>query len=61
MCCTPSGYIIFSLRNLKFYDGRRSTTRYEGREPGAGLPKDPKEESKVKIKIKMQDKNSTKV
>ena len=27
MCCTPSGYIIFSLRNLKFYESRR---------PGAG-------------------------
>ena len=21
-CCTPSGYIIISLRNLKFYEGR---------------------------------------
>ena len=24
MCCTPSGYIIFSLRNLKSYEGRGS-------------------------------------
>ena len=22
MCCTPSGYFIISLRNLKFYEGR---------------------------------------
>ena len=22
MCCSPSGYIIFSLRKLKFYGGR---------------------------------------
>ena len=22
MCCTPSGYIIFSLRNLKSFEGR---------------------------------------
>ena len=22
MCCSPSGYIIFSLRKLKFYRGR---------------------------------------
>ena len=21
VCCTPSGYIIFSLRKLKFYEG----------------------------------------
>ena len=32
MCYSPLGYIIFSLRKLKFYVGRIW-------EPGAGLPK----------------------
>ena len=31
MCYYPSGYIIFTLRKLKFYWGRGLGARYEGR------------------------------
>ena len=33
VCCPPSGYIIFSLRNLKFYEGWGLRAGYEGRGP----------------------------
>ena len=47
MYCTPLGYIIFSLRNLKFYETRGPGA--EGRiwGPGAGKPKDPFLQSKT--------------
>ena len=31
ICCTPSGYMIFSLSNLKFYEVREPRAGYEGR------------------------------
>ena len=36
MCCTPSGYITFNLRNLKFYEGREPRAGYEDRGPETG-------------------------
>ena len=33
MCYTPLGYIIFSLKNLKFYEGWGTRTGYESRGP----------------------------
>ena len=41
MCCTPSGYIIFSLRKSIFYEGRGLRAGYEGR--GPDNPKNRKE------------------
>ena len=36
ICCTPSGFIILSLRNLKFHEGRGPWAGYEGRGQGVG-------------------------
>ena len=47
MCYPPSGYIIFSLRKLKFCGDRGM--RAEGRGPGAGQPIDPKTTSLLRL------------
>ena len=38
VCYPPSGYIIFSLKKLKFYEGRKPRPRYEGWGAGVGQP-----------------------
>ena len=36
MCYPPSGYMTFSLKKLKFHEGRGPRTGYEGKGLGAG-------------------------